>query len=125
MMMRPGLRLRVDDHRPRPQLFRAGAGRGDRRGAIHAGGLGRVEVEFAGMDDPNAVDTPSGTAQILHRSSPETGSRGARDRSARRRCGLQSSDNEVGRTGSVSVVSALSVVGQRGAVGDRSEADAG
>ena len=66
VMVRAGLRHRVDDDRPGPQLLRAGARVGDRRGAIYAGCLGRVDVEFARMDHPDAVEAPSGLAAIVH-----------------------------------------------------------
>src|SRR5208282_4629978 len=61
---------RVDDDRSCPKLLGAGAGVGDRRGAAHAGGLRRVDVEFVRMDHPDAVETPSGLVAIVHGRSP-------------------------------------------------------
>jgi hypothetical protein len=68
MMMRAGLGRRMDDDRPRPELFRAGPSMGDGGGAVHAGRLRRVEVELAGVHDPYSVKTPF---LLVHASSPD------------------------------------------------------
>src|SRR6202020_3589279 len=66
MVMRPSLRLRVNDDGPGPQLLRPRPGVGDGRRAIHARRLGRVDVEFARTDDADAVEAPSGVAAVVH-----------------------------------------------------------
>jgi len=43
---------------------------GDRRGAVHPRGLGGIDVQLIGMDDPNAIKTPLRLGRILHRRSP-------------------------------------------------------
>src|SRR5207244_90558 len=58
VMVRAGLRLRMDHHRAGPELLGAGARVGDRRGAVHAGRLRRVDVELGAFDDAHAVELP-------------------------------------------------------------------
>jgi hypothetical protein len=70
VMVRARLRHRVDDDRSGPKLLRPGAGVRDRRGAAHAGRLGRVDVEFVRMDHPDAVKAPSSLVAIVHGGSP-------------------------------------------------------
>ena len=58
VMVRAGLGLGMDDHGAGPQLFRAGARLRDRGGAVHTRRLRGVDVEFVGMHDAHAVQTP-------------------------------------------------------------------
>ena len=74
--MRAGLGVGVDGHRAGPQLLRADAGEIDRRGAVHARGLGGVGVERAGGDHPHAVMFPVGHASDLG-PPPRLGKRGS------------------------------------------------
>ena len=46
VVVRAGLRLRMDHDGAGPELLRAGTGVRDRRGAVHAGRLRRVGVEL-------------------------------------------------------------------------------
>ena len=50
----------MDHHRAGPELLGAGARVGDRRGAVHAGRLRRVDVELGAFDDAHAVELPLG-----------------------------------------------------------------
>ena len=71
VMMRARLGLGMDDHRPGPELLRAGARMRDRRRAIHAGRLRGVGVELVARDDAHAVQPPFGLlsspASLTHR----------------------------------------------------------
>jgi hypothetical protein len=58
MMVRTGLRFRMDHDGACPEPFRTGARLRDRGGAVHSGRLRRVGVEFAGADDAHAVVPP-------------------------------------------------------------------
>ena len=55
-----GLGVGVDGDGAGPQFLGADAGEVDRRGAVHAGGLGGVGVEGGGGDDPHAIVFPVG-----------------------------------------------------------------
>jgi hypothetical protein len=58
VVMRAGLGAGVDVHRAGPQLLRPDPGEVDRRRAVHAERLGRVGVERAAGDDPDAGMLP-------------------------------------------------------------------
>ena len=60
VVMRAGLGVGLNHYGAGPELAGAGAGVIDGGGAGHAGGLGRVGVEFAGTDDADAVCFPVG-----------------------------------------------------------------
>jgi hypothetical protein len=58
VVVRAGLRVGLDDDRPRPQLLGSGARRRDRRGARHAGRLRRVRIHLVAAHDAHAVQAP-------------------------------------------------------------------
>jgi hypothetical protein len=60
VVMRAGLRVRMDVHGAGPQLLRAHAREVDRRLAVHAGRLRGVRIELIGADDTHAVALPAG-----------------------------------------------------------------
>src|SRR5216684_3477598 len=60
VVVRARLRAGMDGHGAGPQLPRPRAGVIDRRGARHAGRLGRVRVQLVGMDDADPVLPPVG-----------------------------------------------------------------
>src|SRR5229473_2015630 len=62
VVVRARLRAGMDGHGAGPQLPRPRAGVIDRRGARHAGRLGRVRVQLVGMDDADPVLPPVGHA---------------------------------------------------------------
>src|SRR6201982_4252140 len=59
MVVRPGLGLRLDRYRARPQLFGAGASEVDRRLAVHARRRRYVGIELIAWDDANAIVLPA------------------------------------------------------------------
>jgi len=68
VMMGAGLRVRVDDYCPRPQLFCARSSVGNRGSTGHAYGLRRVAVEFIRVHDAHAMVAPIGV--VAHRREP-------------------------------------------------------
>jgi hypothetical protein len=86
VVVRAGLRVRVDEHGARPEALGTGRGGVDRRRAVHPGGLRRVHVQFVGMDDADAGEPPVDSGLLgRHRGPPRsavptTGCRGHRAR---------------------------------------------
>ncbi len=62
-----GLRVGLNDDRSGPQLAGARARMVDRGGACHPFGLGRVAIQFVGVDDADAVALPIGFGLSAHR----------------------------------------------------------
>ena len=60
VMVGAGLGMGVDGDGASPKLLRADAGEVDRRGPVHARGLGSVGIERARRDHPHAVMFPVG-----------------------------------------------------------------
>src|SRR5436305_13526533 len=68
MMVRTGLRVRLDVDRPGPQLAGTRARGRDRRHARHPRRLRGVRVELVGVNDPNAAKAPVGiVGRAVHR----------------------------------------------------------
>jgi hypothetical protein len=55
VMMRPGARGGLYDHRSGPELIRSRTRVCDRRGAGHPGSLGSIRIQFSRPDDANSI----------------------------------------------------------------------
>src|SRR5438477_557158 len=66
MMVRAGLRVRLNRHRARPDLCRPGARVRDRGRERHAGRLRRVQIQLVAVDDAHAVRAPIVLLVRLH-----------------------------------------------------------
>ena len=60
VVMRAGPGIGMHNNRSRPEFLRADSGMRDGLGAVHAGRLRSVDVEFAAADDAQAVVLPVG-----------------------------------------------------------------
>lgn len=70
VMMRAGLRIRMNRNGSGPYLLRTDAGKIYGGGAIHPRCLGGVTVECAGGYDPDAILTPIGLQVFIHGGKP-------------------------------------------------------
>jgi len=65
VMMRTGLRFRVNDDRPGPEFLGARARMRDRSSAVHARRLSSVGIQLIGMNDSYAMQAPMGFGDDL------------------------------------------------------------
>src|SRR6516162_2459550 len=70
VVVRPGLRIRLDRYRTCPQLLCSGTSEVDRRLAIHAWRRRHVGIELVTRDDANAIVLPALGRMFTGHSSP-------------------------------------------------------